>query len=134
MQERPSRASDAAKRHELAEAHARADSEAAQRLIDDFLVKVRAAGIQPVGLRAKLLSGAEVKTDKSGWYLRKNHSLAIGVDGGYYQLTVSGTALDRIRGIRLAASPPPLVVGRGGRDGESGDLADFLARILSRET
>jgi hypothetical protein len=28
--------------------------------------------------------------------------------------------------------PPPLIVGKGGRDGETGDLQEFLDRILSR--
>jgi hypothetical protein len=30
-----------------------------------------------------------------------------------------------------APSDPPLVLGKGGRDGESIDLADALARVLS---
>ena len=39
-----------------------------------------------------------MKTDKSGWYLRKNESLAIGEDGGYYILTVPGGLRERLPG------------------------------------
>lgn len=124
------RAEDAARRHELAASHARAESQEAQRLIDEFVIAARERGVAPVPLRARLLNGREVKTDKQGWYLRRNHSIAIGIDGGYYQLTVPGSVLDRWRGVRLEPSPPPLVVGRGGRDGETGDLKEFLARAL----
>ena len=34
--------------------------------------------------------------------------------------------------MRLRPSPPPLIVGKGGRDGETGDLAEFLARRLAQ--
>ena len=30
----------------------------------------------------------------------------------------------------VAPASPTLVIGRGGRDGETGDLADFLARAI----
>jgi hypothetical protein len=33
--------------------------------------------------------------------------------------------------VKLSATPPPLVVGRGGRDGETGDLTEFLDRVLA---
>ena len=45
------------------------------------------------------------------------------------------SAVARLRGPRLAPSDPPLVVGLGGRDGESMPLADLLAvRLASDET
>ena len=34
--------------------------------------------------------------------------------------------------MQLRPSPPPLIVGKGGRDGETGDLAEFLARRLAQ--
>ena len=40
--------------------------------------------------------------------------------------------MERIRGVKIFPSPPPLIVGLGGRDGETGDLADFLARRLAQ--
>jgi hypothetical protein len=121
-----SRAEEAARRVELAAAQERGESLQAQKLIDAFLVEARARGLAPEPLRATLLTGQSVKTDQVGWYLRKNRSLAIGEDGNYYVLTVPGGLRERLSGARLKPTPPPLVVGKGGRDGETGSLADFL--------
>jgi hypothetical protein len=121
-----SRADEAARRVELAQAQERSESVKAQVLIDQFLLDAKAAGIAPEPLKAVLYSGQTVKTDKVGWYLRKNQSLAIGDDGSYYVLTVPGGLKERLRGVKLTPSPPPLIVGKGGRDGEAGDLAEFL--------
>jgi len=121
-----SRAEEAARRAELAASQERAESRQAQVLIDGFVASAKARGIAPQPLRATLYTGQSVKTDKVGWYLRKNQSLAIGEDGSYYVLTVPGGLRERFSGVKLKASPPPLVVGKGGRDGESGDLAEFL--------
>ncbi len=120
------RQEDARRRIELSEQAVRAEAEAAQKLIDDFVAEANRRSIRPEPLRATLMSGPVVKTDKQGWYLRKNRSIAIGTDGGYYVLTVPGGTTARFTGVRLTASPPPLVVGRGGRDGETGDLTEFL--------
>lgn len=121
-----SRAEEAARRAELAAAQERGESVQAQKLIDQFVVDMKAARIAAEPLRATLYSGQSVKTDKQGWYLRKNQSLAIGDDGAYYILTVPGGLRERLSGVKLRPSPPPLIVGKGGRDGESGDLRDFL--------
>jgi hypothetical protein len=121
-----SRAEEAARRAELAANAARGESKQAQILIDRFVAEARERGIAPHPLRATLYSGQNVKTDKTGWYLRKNQSLAIGEDGSYYVLTVPGGFRERLTGVKLKPSPPPLVVGKGGRDGESGDLGEFL--------
>ena len=85
-----SRAEEAAKRAELAAAQERSESLRAQKLIDEFLVAAKTKGIAPHPLRATLFSGQSVKTDKVGWYLRKNHSVAVGDDGSYYVLIVPG--------------------------------------------
>ena len=121
-----SRAEEAAKRAELAAAQERAESLQAQKLIDEFLAAAKARGVTPQPLRARLFSGQSVKTDKVGWYLRKNQSVAVGDDGSYYVLIVPGGLRERFSGVKLRPSPPPLVVGKGGRDGETGDLAVFL--------
>jgi hypothetical protein len=121
-----SRAEEAARRAELAASQERSESKQAQVLIDRFVADAKARGIAPQPLRATLYSGKSVKTDKIGWYLRKNESLAIGDDGSYYVMTVPGGLRERLSGVKLKASAPPLVVGKGGRDGESGDLAEFL--------
>jgi len=121
-----SRAQEAARGVKLAAGQDRAESRKAQVLIDQFLADAAAAGVAPEPLRATLYTGQSVKTDKVGWYLRKNKSLAIGDDGSYYVLTVPGGLRERFSGVKLVASPPPLIVGKGGRDGETGDLAEFL--------
>ena len=121
-----SRAEDAAQRAELAAAQERGESIQAQKLINEFLAAAKAKGIAPHPLRATLYSGQSVKTDKIGWYLRKNHSVAIGDDGRYYVLIVPGGLRERLSGAKLQPTPPPLVVGKGGKDGETGDLARFL--------
>lgn len=127
-----SRADEAARRAELAAGSERAESAKAQELIDAFLRDVAEAGIPAEPLRATLYTGQRVKTDKRGWYLRKNQSVAVGEDGGYYILTVPGGFKERLRGVSLRTSPPPLIVGKGGRDGETGDLAEFLSRRLAQ--
>jgi len=126
-----SRAEEAARRAELAAAQERGESQQAQRLVDAFVTEMKSRGNAAEPLRATLFTGQSVKTDQRGWYLRKNHSLAIGEDGAYYVLTVPGGLRERLSGVRLQPSPPPLVVGRGGRDGESGSLSDFLAWRLA---
>ena len=86
-------------RHELSESSARAEAAQAQVLIDEFVRTATAQGLQPRPLKARTLDGHLVKTDKVGWYLRTNHSLAIGTDGSYYSLTVPGGLLERFRGL-----------------------------------
>ena len=127
-----SRAEEAARRAELAANQERGESRQAQVLLDAFVRDARARGIAAEPLRATLFDGRSVKTDKVGWYLRKNESLAIGEEGAYYILTVPGGLRERLTGVKLTASPPPLIVGKGGRDGESGDLAEFLKWRLAR--
>lgn len=125
-------AEDARRRLELSESTARQEAAAAQKLVDDFVRAATERGIATQPLKARLFSGQEVRTDKRGWYIRASKALAIGEDGGYYQLVVPGSLSDRVRGVKLQASPPPLVVNRGGRDGESGDLAEFLTWRLQQ--
>lgn len=118
---------------EMAEAARRREGEAAQVLVDQFVVDARAAGIDPVPLQAMQLNGRPVKTDKVGWYVNRSRSIAIGTDGAWYVLTVPSIPFGRFRQTKLEPSLPELVVGRGARDGESGDLPDFLARVLAGE-
>ena len=120
-------------RAELMAATARHESEQAQRLIDDFLIQAKQSGLPPVRLMARTFGGHLVKTDVTGWYLRNDHAVAIGLDGRYYQLVVPDQFAARLRGVKLAPAQPMLVVGRGAKDGETGSLKDFLARVLRGE-
>ncbi|WP_022908986.1 hypothetical protein [Aestuariimicrobium kwangyangense] len=125
------RREDAKLRFELSQGQARSEAVAAQKLIDDFVATCVERGIAPEPLKARLMTGQVVKTDRKGWYIRANKSLAIGDGGEFYQLTVPGSMLERLRGVNLEPTQPVLVVNRGGRDGDAGDLADFLAWRLA---
>jgi len=116
----------------LAAAHERGESARAQRLIDEFIARVTPLNLPTEPLQAKLLSGPTVRTDQSGWYLRNDRSVAIGPNGEYYVLVVPGGWAERFRGVRLKPSPPPLIVAKGGRDGESGDMAFYLDKLYAR--
>lgn len=130
----PTRAQEAARRAELAAAHERGESAQAQRLIDAFIARITPLAIPTEPLQARLLSGPTVRTDKVGWYLRNDRSVAIGPHGEYYVLVVPGGWAERFRGVRLRPTPPPLIVAKGGRDGESGDMAFYLDKLFTRLT
>jgi hypothetical protein len=125
-----SRHEDARRRQEMAQAALRNESIAAQELVDAFVAQAAERGLEPEPLRALLMDGTRVKSDQVGWYVNKGQTLAIAPDGRFFQLLTTGGRLARFTGVKLTPSPPPLVVGRGGRDGETGDLKDFLARAL----
>lgn len=127
------RREDAQRMLDMAEAARRREGEAAQVLVDQFVRDASERGIAPVPLQATQLDGRVVKTDAVGWYVNKSRSVAIGVDGAWYVLTVPSSRWGRFTGAKLQQSLPEMVVGRGARDGESGDLADFLERILAAE-
>ncbi|WP_298132428.1 hypothetical protein [Micropruina sp.] len=125
-----SRQEDARRRQELADAALRNESVAAQVLIDEFVATAAARGLRPEPLRALLMDGTRVKSDQVGWYINKGQTLAIAPDGRFFKLLTTGGRFARFTGVKLSPSLPPMVVGRGGRDGETGDLKDFLDRTL----
>ncbi len=109
---------------------ARNESAAAQLLVDEFAATARAQGLVPEPLQALLLNGTRVKSDQVGWYLNARRTMAITPEGRFLSLLATGGPLTRFTGVKLEPSPPPIEVGRGGRDGETGPLKDFLARTL----
>ncbi|HRL49814.1 MAG TPA: hypothetical protein PLK46_05475 [Propioniciclava sp.] len=128
------RRADALRMAAMAEGAKRGEAQAAQVLIDGFVATARERGIAPEPLVATQLDGRRVRTDKVGWYVNNKKSVAVGESGEWFVLTVPSSTWGRLRGVKLEPSLPELVVGRGGRDGESGDLADFLQRMLERAT
>ncbi len=125
-----SRQEDARRRQELADAVLRNESIAAQVLVEEFVATAAARGLQPEPLRALLMDGTRVRSDQVGWYINKGQTLAIAPDGRFFKLLTTGGRFARFTGVKLSPSLPPMVVGRGGRDGETGDLKDFLDRTL----
>ena len=125
------------RRREAADAHAAAAQRAraqetaqARALLAGFAAELRRRGAAPEPLRASA-GGAWYRTGLTGWYLRRDGSLALGVDGRYYVLAVPPSLRGRLTGVRLEPSEPPLQVGRGARDGESIELAELLRRRLA---
>jgi hypothetical protein len=120
---------------DLADAAARkraAESAEAARLIGDFAAAAKERGLRDTELVARGLDGrGTYRTGVRGWYLRRNKSLGVGLDGAFYVLSVAGGVRARFRGVTLKPSDPPLIVGAGGKDGESIPLPDLLALRLS---
>ncbi len=121
--------------HHAAAAKRQADAESvkAQAMLDRFVADAVAAGLAPEALRAYSLGGSKrtFRTNRRGWYLRRDHSIAVDVDGRYLVLAVHVPWSALFTGATVADSAPPLVVGRGGKDGDAIDLADLLARRLT---
>lgn len=105
----------------------------ASELVAAFVRDVTARGIAPVPLAARGYGGRRrYRTGLRGWYLKPDRSIAVGTDGEFYILSVPDSALARVRGARLAPTPPPLTVGEGARDGETLPLAELLQLRLDR--
>jgi hypothetical protein len=124
-----------------AEYHARSlqqaragESARARELVADFTRAARERGIPPEPLRARTYDGRRTcRTSLTGWYVRSDRTLGVGVDGRYYVLTVPTPGLlGRWRRVTVEPVDPPLVVGVGARDGESRALADLLRERLEQ--
>jgi hypothetical protein len=99
----------------------------AQVLIDRFVRRAREAGLATEELTARPWSGrGRYRTGVEGWYLRRDRSVGLGVDGRYYVLVVPPVRFGRWRTVPVDPSPPPLQVGQGARDGESISLEALL--------
>ncbi|MEV6286179.1 hypothetical protein [Kribbella sp. NPDC051770] len=107
------------------------ETAAARALLLDFVADAQAAGITPGPLRAQVISsGASYRTNLTGWYLKRNKSLAVDAEGNFYLLGVHSSLKSRLSGVEIEPSDPPLTVGLGARDGESMPLKHLLALRL----
>jgi len=124
----------AARVHLDAQRRARqAEQDTARTLVADFVRQATERGIPPVPLTARGYRGRRrYRTGVRGWYLKPDRSIAVGTDSEYYILSVPDAFVARLRGVRVAPSPPPLTVGEGARDGETLPLADLLQLRLDR--
>jgi hypothetical protein len=121
---------------ELADLRRRGETAAARTLLEGFVADALEAGI-PAGPLVAQCPGRRrpIRTDRTGWYLRRDHSLAVSEESDFLVLTRPLPWHAGLRGpVPVPASDPPLVVGRGGRDGDSIDLADLLRRRLEAGT
>jgi hypothetical protein len=107
------------------------ESAKAQVLVDRFVAQATQAGLATEELTARPWSGrGRYRTGVVGWYVRRDRSIGVGVDAGFYVLVVPPVRFGRWRTVRVDPTPPPLVVGRGARDGEAVDLDVLLSRRL----
>ena len=112
---------------------ARQDAEHARAaaLLHDFARAAERTGLPAEPLRVRGYGGrSEARTPLRGWYLRLNRTVAVSTEGDFYVLTAPLSPLDRLRGVRPEPQPPPLILGAGGKDGDSIDLAEALERVL----
>jgi len=108
------------------------ETDQARRLVADFVAAAKSAGLPVVPLTARAMNGrSRYRTGLRGWYLKRNGTVAIGEDGQYYLMSAPTRLASLVKGTTLRPSDPPLVVGRGGRDGESIPLGDLLALRLA---
>jgi hypothetical protein len=108
------------------------ESAQAQLLIDRFVARATQSGLATERLAARPWSGrGRYRTNVEGWYLRRDRSVGVGLDGGYYVLVVAPERLGRWRTVPIHPTPPPLQVGKGARDGESVTLAALLEMRLT---
>jgi hypothetical protein len=108
-----------------------AEAEKAAVLLADFVRRAAERGLAPTVLSAQSFNGrATYRTKLHGWYLKSNKSVAVGTDGKFYTLTVPSSLRARFTGAHVEPSMPRLLIGAGGRDGETMPLAQLLERRL----
>lgn len=123
---------EAAKRRQvLLDAQEEAESKKAAEFLRRFVAEAEATGLQPEPLEAIGYGGkGRAKTNLEGWYLKADHTLAVDTDGNYYILIRDLNLLDRLRTQKMTPSPPPMILSKGARDGESMDLTAKLDQML----
>jgi hypothetical protein len=124
---------DAADEHLAAiERRKSAESNQAAAHVAAFVQEARARNLATTRLRAGSHNGRTTyRTTLEGWYLKRNRTLAIGVDGNFYIMSAPGSLVAKVTGVVVHPSDPPLVVGAGGRDGESMPIDEILALRLA---
>lgn len=104
---------------------------AARAIIDRFMEAAERAKLAPGELTVRGFGGrGRAKSTIRGWELRRDGTIALGEDGRIYRLTADLSILDRFRSVTPEEIEPPLVIGAGGRDGDSVELEIALDRVL----
>ena len=125
------RRDDADRKVEALEKYRAAESQRARAMIREFVETARAANLPTEHLVARGYDGnGRYRTNVVGWYLRRDRSIGIGANGEFYVMTVQPSWRGRIVGAEVPPRDPPLILGAGGRDGESMPLQDILRKRL----
>jgi hypothetical protein len=119
-------------------AHAEADERRraaehaeAGELVAWFAAEATRRGLPTTRLTARSVNGrSRYRTRLTGWYIDRARTRAVDTDGRFHLLTVPPSLAARLLGADPQPDPPPLVLGRGGRDGESIPLRTLLTRRL----
>lgn len=105
----------------------RTEHEKATAILREYVERFETAGIAPRPLRALPYKGSgTIRTPLHGWYLKHDRTIGIDTEARYFILRADGGLLTRLRGAEIEPVDAPLVVGRGGRDGETFDLRELL--------
>ncbi|MEV4123061.1 hypothetical protein [Micromonospora sp. NPDC049645] len=123
----------AVRAHADAEARRKAAEQAeAAELVAWFVAEATRRGLPTTRLVARGYDGRRhYRTGLTGWYVDRAETRAVDVAGRFHLLTVRGGLRAWLFGVDPEPSPAPLVVGAGGRDGESIPLRTLLSRLLN---
>ena len=109
----------------------REESAKAQVLLDAFVEQATQAGMPTTELTVRpWTGGGRYRTGVVGWFLKRDQSVGVGTDGRFYVLVVAPQRFGRWRTVTIDATPPPLQVGKGGRDGDSVALDTLLQKRM----
>ena len=107
------------------------ETERARQIVADFVREARARGLRTERLAVRPYNGrGTYRTGLEGWYVRRDHSLAVGTDGEFYVLSVPASLRARLTRAHPEPSDPPLIAGKGARDGHSMALDALLRQRL----
>ncbi|MFE9691783.1 hypothetical protein [Micromonospora sp. NPDC005806] len=122
----------AVRAHAAAEERRRLDEAAeAARLVAWFAAEADRRGLRRTRLTVRPWhGGGRYRSRLTGWYVDRARSRAVDARGSFYLLTVPPSLRARLFGADPQPQPAPLVVGQGGRDGESIPLRALLTRRL----
>lgn len=110
----------------------RTEHEKATAILREYIERFEAAGIPPRPLRVLPYKGSgTIRTPLHGWYLKQDRTIGVDTRARYFILRADGGLLTRLRGAEIEPVDAPLVVGRGGRDGETFDLRELLEMRLT---